>query len=91
MYKVAVRENDESFGETAERSGCDDTSLSCPAAESLNIVAKHAPLDASFLYACVLEAQQSGNRREAIKVLQTIIVTHDSATSTSLHIPSVLR
>lgn len=57
------------------------------AVESLQIVAKYADKDATFLYACVLDAQQSKKRDMAIAGLQALLDKQPSGT----HLPSLLR
>lgn len=57
------------------------------ATESLSVILKQADQDATFLYACVLEAQQSQFRSLAVAALQAII---DKAPSI-VHMPSLLR
>ena len=55
--------------------------------ESLNMVAKHAQKDPTFLYACVLEAQQSDMRHIAVAALQAILDNY----SPGVHLPALLR
>lgn len=61
------------------------------ASESLEGVLKTASKDSSYLYACALEAQSSGNRRQVIAVLQQIAdhCKHDSPNMA--HLPTLLR
>jgi hypothetical protein len=55
--------------------------------ESLQVVLKHADRDATFLYACALEAQQSQMRHIAVAALQTILDKQPPG----VHLPSLLR
>ena len=57
------------------------------AIESLNMVAKHSKEDNSFLYACVLEAQQCEKRPIAVVALQAIIDKQPR----EIHLPALLR
>ncbi len=57
------------------------------ASESLEVVLKHADRDATFLYACALEAQQSQMRHIAIAALQAILDKQPPG----IHLPSLLR
>lgn len=57
------------------------------ALESLSIVAKQALKDPKYLYACVLEAQQSNMRRVAVVALQTLLQQQPQG----VHLPSLLR
>ena len=55
--------------------------------ESLAVVMKHADRDPTFLYACVLEAQQSQMRHIAVAALQGIL----DKLPPGVHLPSLLR
>ncbi|KAK5116066.1 hypothetical protein LTR85_009348 [Meristemomyces frigidus] len=57
------------------------------AAQSLHIITKHADRDPTFLYACVLEAQQSDYRRLAVAALQGLLDKQPNG----VHLPSLLR
>lgn len=63
---------------------CDDYEM---ARESLQEIAKSSKKDQTFLYACVLEAQQSKMRAIAVAALQAIL----DRQSPELHLPSLLR
>ena len=55
--------------------------------ESLKVVMKQADRDATFLYACVLEAQSSDMRHMAVATLQAILDKQPPG----IHLPSLLR
>lgn len=55
--------------------------------ESLDVIMKHADRDPTFLYACVLEAQQSQMRHIAVAALQAILDKQPPG----IHLPSLLR
>jgi len=57
------------------------------AVESLQIVAKHADRDPTYLYACVLDAQQSDVRYLALAALQGLLDRQPPG----IHLPSLLR
>lgn len=57
------------------------------AMSSLNIVTKAASKDTTYLFACVLEAQQSEMKHMAVAALQAIIDQRPAST----HLPSLLR
>lgn len=57
------------------------------AIDSLNIVTKNASTDPKYLYACVLEAQQSENRCLALAALQSLLDKQPPGT----YFPSLLR
>jgi len=65
------------------------------AADCLQVIAS-SPKDPTLLYACVLDAQQVGNRPLALATLQLVVEkqgafeSHGAASST-LHLPSLLR
>lgn len=57
------------------------------AQESLNLVSRHSHNDPEYLYACVLEAQQSGMRMMAVAALQALLDQQPPG----IHLPSLLR
>ncbi|KAK3696048.1 sporulation-specific protein 22 [Vermiconidia calcicola] len=57
------------------------------AIESLEVVARHADRDPTFLYACVLEAQQSQMGHLAVAALQAMLDKRPPG----IHLPSLLR
>lgn len=61
------------------------------AAECLDLVSKHSLKDATLLYACVLEAQQHGNRRQAVLALQKVLDKYEYAAPQGVHLPALLR
>ncbi|KAL1305107.1 hypothetical protein AAFC00_002037 [Neodothiora populina] len=61
------------------------------AALSLDGVVKASTKDASFLYACASEAQQSGDRTQAIAVLQKVLDHHSTSTRINIYLPALLR
>ena len=61
------------------------------ASECLEVVSGSSKGDATLLYACVLEAQQSGNRVQAIAALQQTLRKFNYASAREVHLPSLLR
>lgn len=66
----------------------DDTNL---AAECLESVAKHADTAPEYLYACVLDALQSGYERQGYIALQKILETSKHTTLKGVHLPALIR
>ncbi|KAI9695204.1 MAG: hypothetical protein M1820_008840 [Bogoriella megaspora] len=61
------------------------------AAESLEAVSRSSKTDPKLLYACVLEAQQCGNRQQAIVALQQVLNRTSQGIPTDVHLPAILR
>lgn len=61
------------------------------AADCFEAIAKHSSQEPKLLYGCVLEAQQSGNRPEAIRALQAVLVKCSIGGFGDVHLPSLLR
>lgn len=66
----------------------DDVEL---ASDSLEGVLKASVKDASFLYACALEAHQHGDRQQAITVLQKVLEHYGYSAPAGVYLPSLLR
>lgn len=66
---------------------CDDPAF---AAECLHLVSRSSTKDASLLYACVLDAQHTGNKSQAVDALHLVLEKHANATS-RINLPSLLR
>lgn len=65
------------------------------AADCLRIISSSSK-DPTLLYACVLDAQQVGNRQLALAALQLVLEKHNSLDgrgtgSSTVHLPSLLR
>ncbi|KAL1606688.1 sporulation-specific protein 22 [Paraconiothyrium brasiliense] len=61
------------------------------AAECLDTVCRHSSKDTSLLYACVIEAQQSGNKREGIAALEKLLEKYNDQVPAGVHLPALLR
>jgi len=58
---------------------------------SLDKIVQTTDKDATFLYACVLEAQKAGNRKHTVIVLQKVLEKFDYATPPGIYLPALLR
>lgn len=65
-----------------------DTEL---AAETLNKVYEASGKDATLLYACAMDAQQVGNKEQAIAALQLVLEKHEYNVPNGVHLPALLR
>ena len=61
------------------------------AAECLNIVCRNSAKDATLLYACVMEAQSNGDKRQAISALELVLDKYDYAAPDGINLPALLR
>ncbi|KAH8599135.1 meiosis protein SPO22/ZIP4 like-domain-containing protein [Bisporella sp. PMI_857] len=61
------------------------------AAECLNLVSHQALDDPTLLYACVLDAQQIGNKSQALAALQLVLDKHRYTSAANVHLPSLIR
>lgn len=61
------------------------------ASKCIEGVSKSAPKDPKFLYACCLEAQQSGDRLCTLKALKLIAEQYEFSQDSDIHFPALLR
>ena len=61
------------------------------ATECLDHVCRKSLKDATLLYACVLEGQSVGDKRQAIRALETVLDKYDYSTPARIHLPALLR
>ncbi|KAF2745815.1 SPO22-domain-containing protein [Sporormia fimetaria CBS 119925] len=61
------------------------------AAECLEAVCKKSSKDATLLYACVLEAQGAGDKRQTINALEKALDKYDYNAPAGIHLPALLR
>ncbi|KAK7183868.1 hypothetical protein PSPO01_10204 [Paraphaeosphaeria sporulosa] len=61
------------------------------AAECLDSVCRQSSKDTSLLYACVIEAQQSGNKREGIAALEKLLEKYSDHAPAGVNLPALLR
>ncbi|RFU28018.1 hypothetical protein B7463_g8334, partial [Scytalidium lignicola] len=67
---------------------CGDIDLASECLEKVSVVSTK---DSNLLYACVLDAQQVGNRDQAVKALQLVLEKHNYGAPSEVHLPSLLR
>lgn len=90
MYKVALQNSDSDFGKhTVVELGRVD--LFRTAAECLDLVCQRSAKDATLLYACVLEAQNIGDKRQAIFALEKVLDKYEHSAPAGIHLPALLR
>ncbi|KAK1478311.1 hypothetical protein CTAM01_15036 [Colletotrichum tamarilloi] len=61
------------------------------AAQCLERVALSAPEDPNFLYACVLEAQQAGDKVCAMQAMKQLVEKFEFSETSPIHLPALLR
>ncbi|KAF2143242.1 uncharacterized protein K452DRAFT_167927 [Aplosporella prunicola CBS 121167] len=61
------------------------------ASECLDAVCKQTTQDVTLLYACVMEAQQAGNKSQAVVALQKVLEKYNYAAPQGVHLPALLR
>ncbi|OCK77725.1 SPO22-domain-containing protein [Lepidopterella palustris CBS 459.81] len=61
------------------------------AGECLDAVCHKSSKDATLLYACVLEAQKAGDRRQAIAALRKVLEKYGCSVPAGIHLPALLR
>lgn len=93
MYKLALRSKDEELGKYMENPGSRYVYqlLTGPATDCLDAVCNASSKDATILFACVLEAQHAGNKRQAATALQRVSEKYDYGTPRGVHLPALLR
>ncbi|KAF2130996.1 SPO22-domain-containing protein [Dothidotthia symphoricarpi CBS 119687] len=65
-----------------------DTDL---AGECLDVICRNSSKDATLLYACVMEAQNAGDKRQAIIALERVLDKYDYSAPAGIHLPALLR
>ncbi|GAB7337066.1 hypothetical protein MBLNU457_g2471t3 [Dothideomycetes sp. NU457] len=58
---------------------------------SLDKIVQTTDKDATYLYACVLEAQKAGDRKHTVVVLQKVLQKFNYATPPGIYLPALLR
>jgi hypothetical protein len=61
------------------------------ASECLEVVHRASSKDPSLLYACVLDAQEVGDKTMAITALQLLLEKHQFNPPSTIYIPALLR
>lgn len=67
---------------------CDEVEF---ASECLQMISSFSPKDPTLLYACVLDAQQVGNKPQTLASLQLVLEKFAYGAPSSIHLPSLLR
>ena len=70
---------------------CPADKLTYQAAECLDLVCRQSSKDATLLYACVLEAQSAGDKRQAIIALEKVLEKYNYSAPAGIHLPALLR
>jgi hypothetical protein len=89
MYKVGLQSRDMDLGKHHVPHGFNG--LTITAAESLEHVCRTSSKDATLLYACVMDAQSNGNKRQAINALELVLDKYDHSAPAGIHLPALLR
>jgi hypothetical protein len=90
MYKAGLGSGDMDLGEHPAPRGCSRT-LTTTAAECLDYICGSSTKDATLLYACVMEAQGTGDRKQAISALERVLDKYDYSAPAGIHLPALLR
>ncbi|KAL6717482.1 sporulation-specific protein 22 [Lecanora helva] len=61
------------------------------ATECLDAICTASAKDATLLYACVLEAQQSGDQVQVVHTLQRVLTKYGYSAPNEVHLPALLR
>lgn len=69
----------------------DNDELILAAADCLDVVCRNSSKDATLLYACVMEAQSFGDKRQAINALERVLDKYDYTAPAGVHLPALLR
>jgi hypothetical protein len=90
MYKVGLGSGDMELGENLDISDRSHI-LITTAAECLDHICRSSAKDATLLYACVMEAQSAGDKKQAISALERVLDKYDCSAPTGIHLPALLR
>ena len=89
MYKVAQLDNDPILGICA--ANCNERKSLTPAGAQCLQMIRERSTDDTFLYACVLEAQQSGDKAQGIMALQALVANISDAQHGVVGNPALYR
>ncbi|KAL7773732.1 hypothetical protein CFE70_003699 [Pyrenophora teres f. teres 0-1] len=59
--------------------------------ECLDFVCRNSAKDATLLYACVMEAQSTGSKRQVISALGKVLEKYEHSAPAGIHLPALLR
>lgn len=91
LYKVALRLRDIELGIVALPSHQARETYWTKATECLDTISTACTKDATLLYACVLEAQQTGDQMQMVVSLQRVLAKYDYNAPSEVHLPALLR
>jgi hypothetical protein len=89
MYKVALQSGDADLGKhvlVVDLFVADDAATEC-----LDHICRSSAKDATLLYACVMEAQSVGSKRQAVNALRKVLERYEHGTPAGVHLPALLR
>lgn len=89
MYKVGLRSQDNDFG--MPPIAYSQTTLIDVASECLDYICRTSVKDATLLYACVMEAQSAGSKRQVISALEKVLSKYEHSAPSGIHLPALLR
>ncbi|RMZ74395.1 transcription factor [Pyrenophora seminiperda CCB06] len=89
MYKVGLRSRDEDFGTLLTVHS--QMMLIYVAAECLDLICRSSAKDATLLYACVMEAQSAGSKKQVISALEKVLDKYEHSAPAGIHLPALLR
>jgi hypothetical protein len=90
LFKVAIRSDDEELGKFRDRGVIAAVADQDAATECLNVIVQNSNKELSVLYACAIEAQQTGHRKLGIQALQSVMEMHKHGDK-GIHMPALLR
>jgi hypothetical protein len=90
MYKVGLQSGDVVLSKVFSKSGS-GYGLTMTAAECLENISRNSAKDATLLYACVMEAQSTGDKKEVVNTLGRVLDKYDYSAPTGIHLPALLR
>lgn len=91
MYQAALRCEDLESSKITSPHTNSSNLLTLVAADCLGVVCRSSAKDATLLYACVMEAQSMGDKRQAINILEQVIATYENTAPACIHLPALLR
>lgn len=65
--------------------------LTASASECLDAIARNSSKDATILYACVMDAQSTGDKRQAVQALERVLDKYNYSAPPGIHLPALLR
>jgi hypothetical protein len=90
MYKVGLGSEDMDLSEHLALCGCSSI-LTTIAAECLDHICRNSAKNATLLYACVMEAQSIGDKKQAINALERVLEKYDYTAPAGIHLAALLR